>query len=92
MQGVLLLSGNWIILKMSENTAAVEEAKSKRTTAKGRFTRKRNFLLKSIESDQGIEVVETNYAKLTEAHDELEGKHETYVKLLTDEQSEEAEA
>ena len=77
---------------MSENTTAIEEAKSKRTTAKGRFTRKRNFLIKSIESDQGIEVVETNYAKLAEAYDELEGKHETYVELLTDEQCEEAEA
>ena len=77
---------------MSENTTAIEEAKSKRTSAKGRFTRKRNFLIKSIESDQGIEVVEANYAKLAEAYDELEGKHETYVELLTDEQSEEAEA
>ena len=46
---------------MSENTAAIEEAKSKCTSAKGQFTRKRNFLIKSIESDQGIEVVETNY-------------------------------
>ena len=50
-----------------------------------------NFLVKSIERDQGIEVVETNYAKLAEAYDELEGKHETYVELLPDEQSEEAE-
>ena len=77
---------------MSENTAAIEEAKSKRTSAKGRFTRKRNVLIKSIESDQGIEVVETNYAKLTKVYDEIEDKHETYVELLPDEQSEEAEA
>lgn len=77
---------------MSENTTAIKEAKSKRTSAKGRFTRKRNFLIKSIESDQGNEVVETNYAKLAEAYDELEGKHETYVELLMDEQSKEAEA
>ena len=76
---------------MSENTAEIEKAKSKRTTAKGRFTRKRNFLTKSIENDQGVEVVETNYAKLAEAYDELEGKHETYIDLLPDEQSEEAE-
>ena len=76
---------------MSENTAAIEEAKSKRTSVKGRFTRKRNFLIKSIESDQGIEVIETNYAKLAEAYDELEGKHETYIELLPVEQSEEAE-
>ena len=75
---------------MSENTAAIEKAKGKRTTAKGRFTRKRNFLIKSIENGQGIEPVETNYAKLAEAYDELEGKHETYIDLLPDEQSEEA--
>ena len=76
---------------MSENTAEIQKAKSKRTTAKGRFTRKRNFLTKSIENDQGVEEVETNYAKLAEAYDELEGKHETYIDLLPDEQSEEAE-
>ena len=91
-QGGLLQNDNWIILKMSENTAAIEEAKSKCTSAKGRFTRKRNFLIKSIESDQGIEVVETNYAKLADVYDELEDKHETCVELLPDEQSEEAEA
>ena len=77
---------------MSENTTAIEEAKSKRTSAKGRFTRKRNFLIKSIISDQEIEVVETNYANLAVAYDELEDKHETYVELLPNEQSEEAEA
>ena len=77
---------------MSKDTDAIEKAKAKRTTAKGRFTRKRNFLIKSIESDQGIEPVETNYAKLAEAYDELEGKHETCIDLLPDEQSEEAEA
>ena len=77
---------------MSENTAAIEEDKRERTSAKGRFTRKRNFLIKSIESDRGIEVVETNYAKLAEVYDELEDKHETCVELLPDEQSEEAEA
>ena len=77
---------------MSKDTDAIEKAKAKRTTAKGRFTRKRNFLIKSIENDQGIEPVETNCAKLPEAYDELEGKHETYIDLLPDEQSEEAEA
>ena len=76
---------------MSENTAAIEEAKGKRKTAKGRFTRKRNFLIKSIENDQEIEPVETNYAKLAEVYDELERKHGTYIDLLPDEQSEEAE-
>ena len=86
-QGGLLQSDNWIKLKMSEGIATIEKAKSKRTTAKGRFTRKRNFLIKSIENDQGIEPVKTNYAILAEAYDELEGKHETYIDLLPDEQS-----
>ena len=68
-QGGLLQSDNWIKLKMSEDTASVKKAKSKRTTAKGQFTRKENFLIKSIENDQGIKPVETNYAILTEAYD-----------------------
>ena len=74
-----------------ENAAEIEKAKGKRTTAKGRFTRKKNFLIKSIDNNQGVEIVETNYAKLAEAYDELEGKHEAYIELLPDDQSEEAE-
>lgn len=35
--------------------------------------------------NQGIEVVEINYAKLVDACEELEGKHLEYVNLLTDE-------
>ena len=65
-----------------ENAAEIEKAKSKRTTAKGRFTRKKNFLTKSIDNNQGVEIVETNYAKLAEAYDELEGKYEAYIELL----------
>ncbi len=37
-----------------------------------------------------MEPVETNYAKLNEAYDELEGNHDTYIDLLPDKQSEEA--
>ena len=74
-----------------ENAAEIEKAKGKRTTAKGRFTRKKNFLTKSIDNNQGVEIVEANYAKLAEAYDELEGKHEAYIELLPDDQSEEAE-
>ena len=53
-----------------------DEAKSIRRTAKARFTRKRNELLKSIDANQGREMVEGNYLKLTEAWDIVEGKHD----------------
>ena len=62
-----------------------DQAKNSRRIAKGNFTRKRNILIKSIETSQGIEVVETNYAKLVDAWEELERKHLEYVNLLTDE-------
>ncbi|XP_078370325.1 uncharacterized protein LOC144654092 [Oculina patagonica] len=65
-----------------------EEAKSIRRSAKARFTRKRNELLKSIADRRGIEVVELNYAQLTEAWAILEGKHDIYVMHLTDEEAE----
>ncbi|KAJ7384837.1 hypothetical protein OS493_019514 [Desmophyllum pertusum] len=44
-----------------------EEARNIRRTAKGRFTRKRNELIKSIENESGIEIIESNYASLVEA-------------------------
>ena len=62
-----------------------DQAKNSRRIAKGNFTRKRNILIKSIETSQGIEVVETNYVKLVDAWEELERKHLEYVNLLTDE-------
>ena len=62
-----------------------DQAKNSRRIAKGNYTRKRNILIKSIETSQGIEVVETNYAKLVDAWQELERKHLEYVNLLTDE-------
>ncbi|XP_068685121.1 uncharacterized protein [Montipora foliosa] len=62
-----------------------DKAKNSRRIAKGNFTRKRNILIKSIETSQGIEVVETNYSKLVDAWEELEGKHLEYVNFLTDE-------
>ena len=68
-----------------------DEAKSIRRTAKARFTRKRNELLKSIDANQGREIVEGNYLKLTEAWDIVEGKHDLYTMFLTDEEQEAAE-
>lgn len=46
-----------------------EDARSIRRTAKARFTRKCNELLKSMNADQGREMVEGNYLKLSEAWD-----------------------
>ncbi|XP_068712364.1 myosin-2 heavy chain-like [Montipora foliosa] len=68
-----------------------EDAKSIRRTAKARFTRKRNELLKSIDADQGREMVEGNYVKLFGAWDIAESKHDLYTMYLTDEELEVAE-
>lgn len=62
-----------------------DQAKNSRRIAKENFTRKRNILIKSLETSQGIEVVETNHAKLLHAWEEPEWKHLEYVNLLTDE-------
>ena len=63
----------------------IQQAKNSQRIAKGNFTQKQNILIKSMETNQGIGVVETNYAKLVDAWEELEGKHLEYVTLLTDE-------
>ena len=61
----------------TDNTEMAEEAKSIRWTAKARFTRKRNELLKSMDADQGREMVEGNYVKLSEAWDSNVSKAKT---------------
>ena len=59
-----------------DNTEMAEDARSIRRTAKARFTRKRNELLKSMNADQGREMVEGNYVKLSKAWDIVESKHD----------------
>ena len=76
---------------VTDNTEMAENAKSIRRTAKARFTRKRNELLKSIDANQGREMVEGNYMKLSEAWDIVESKHDLYMMYLTDEDLEVAE-
>ena len=76
---------------MADNTEMAEDAKSIRRTAKARLTRKRNELLKSMDADQGREMVEGNYVKLSEAWDIVESKHDLYTIYLTDEELEVAE-
>ena len=59
-----------------DNTEMSEDARSIQRTAKARFTRKRNELLKSMNADQGREMVEGNYVKLSKAWDIVESKHD----------------
>ena len=55
----------------------VEDAKSQRRAAKGRFTRKLNELRKSVNDDKGVEIVKQNYNELTKAWRNVESKHDT---------------
>ncbi|XP_068696785.1 uncharacterized protein [Montipora foliosa] len=71
--------------------SAAEEAKIIRRSAKGRFTRKRNELLKSIADKRNREIIESNYSQLVEAWGLLESKHDLYAMYLTDEEVENAD-
>ncbi|XP_068742221.1 uncharacterized protein [Montipora capricornis] len=71
--------------------SAAEEAKIIRRSAKGRFTRKRNELLKSIADKRNREIIESNYSQLVEAWGLLESKHDLYAMYLTDEEVETAD-
>ena len=75
-----------------DNTEMAQDARRIRQTAKARFTRKRNELLKSMNADQGREMVEGNYVKLSKAWDIVESKHDLYTMHLTDEELEVAES
>ncbi len=68
-----------------------EDAKNVRRTAKSRFTRKRNELLKSIQNGGGIEIIHSNYVSLVEAWNLVESKHDLYTMYLADEEIEMAE-
>ena len=56
---------------------ADQDAKNQRYAAKGRFTRKLSELTKSIEEDQGSEIVRVNFEELNEAWRNVEAKHDT---------------
>ena len=56
---------------------ADQDAKNQRCAAKGRFTRKLSELTRSIEEDQGSEIVRVNFEKLDEAWRNVEAKHDT---------------
>ena len=69
-----------------------EEAKRIRTSAKTRFTRKRNEFLKSIKENQGVDTVKRTFAELNEAWNTVEGKHDIYTIHLTEEEVEQSES
>ena len=56
-----------------------DEAKRIRTSAKARFTRKRNEFFKSVEEHKGMETVKRTFADLQEAWNIVEGKHDIYI-------------
>ena len=56
---------------------ADQDVKNQRCAAKGRFTRKLSELTKSIEEDQGSEIVRVNFEELNEAWRNVEAKHDT---------------
>ena len=69
-----------------------EEAKRIRTSAKARFTRKRNEFLKSIKDNKGIDTVKRTFTELNEAWNTVEGKHDIYTIHLTEEEVEQSES
>ena len=69
-----------------------EEAKKIRTSAKARFTRKRNEFLKSIKDNKGMDTVKRTFAELNEAWNTVEGKHDIYTIHLTEEEVEQNES
>lgn len=68
-----------------------EEAKRVRTSAKSRFTRKRNEFVKAINDNKGIDFVKATFAELRDAWSTVEGKHDLYTLFLTEEEVEQNE-
>ena len=68
-----------------------EEAKKVRTSAKSRFTRKRNEFVKAINDNKGIDFVKATFAEFLDAWSTVEGKHDLYTLFLTEEEVEQNE-
>ena len=68
-----------------------EEAKKVRTSAKSRFTRKRNEFVKAINDNKGIDFVKATFAEFRDAWSTVEGKHDLYTLFLTEEEVEQNE-
>ena len=68
-----------------------EEAKKVRTSAKSRFTRKRNEFVKAINDTKGIDFVKATFTEFRDAWSTVEGKHDLYTLFLTEEEVEQNE-
>ena len=68
---------------------ATEQAKKARSIAKGKFTRLNNRIAKAIAEDDEIEYIDETFNDLKEAWEDVQGKHEAYVKLLEEEDGDE---
>ena len=75
--------------KMADN---IEGAKTQRTSAKSRFTRKLKEFLKAVDEDKGLEIVKRTFKELNEAWGSVESKHDTYVEFIKEEEQAEADA
>ena len=71
---------------------ADQDAKNQRRATKGRFTRKRAEVTKSIEEYKGSEIVRVNLGEPNEAWTNVEAKHDMYTVFLKDSEVEESEA
>ena len=68
-----------------------EEAERIRTSAKARFTRKRNEFFKSVQENKGMEAVKRTFAYLHEAWNIVEGKNDIYMIHLAEDEIEQNE-
>ena len=69
----------------------IESAKSQRTSAKSKFTRKLKEFLRAVAEDKGLEIVDRTYVELKESWKNVESKHDMYVALIEDKDCEHEE-
>ena len=60
------------------------DAKNQRQAAEGRFTRKLNEFIKSIDEGKEPEIVERNFTELSETWKSVKTKHDVYSTFLSD--------
>ena len=66
--------------KMAENALGI------RRSAKSRFTRKKNEVLKAITRNEGSKIIKKKFEELTDAWSTVEGKHDIYMIYLSEEE------
>ena len=60
----------------------IEGAKSQRTSAKSKFTRKLKEFLRAVDEDKGLEIVDRTYPELKESWENAESKYDMYDALI----------